>query len=256
MDFIRRDSYHCGTVHFGTIAADRIILSSCIKERNGKEYLHFKEKVLTDILQTILARFSQYSAVYYHKTVTAASLMMEQAIYESKDVLNFVERTKDLDRFIELTDNRVIYEILLMDQVNNKAKEWVKRLKKRQLLKLFWEKTVTRSFIQTFAEQQNISFSEASKKLTNELCQKECGVEIENNDDFIVDHERVLITIDTEAFDRDHVYIETTEGDSVTFRQKIESRKHFEMFCKPENEDIVWLRVFSESHRSLKRQKI
>jgi HD superfamily phosphohydrolase len=153
IDFVRRDAYFSGTTHFGTIASDRIIFGSLIKpvlqpDGSFKEYLHYDEKIMTDVIQSLLGRFSQYNQVYYHKTVTAASLLLERAISIASNSLNFVERSKDLKKFLEITDDRIISEIELLPNVPEAAKICIKRLRERDLPKVsqFFKFLQTRLF--------------------------------------------------------------------------------------------------------------
>ena len=111
LDFLLRDSYYSGTRHFGTGAMDRIIRNSMIKKMNGKDILCYHIKVMDDIYAMLFGRFMMYKNVYFHKTARAADLMLQEILNSACKPLNLEERVKNLEDFIELTDDTVLVEI-------------------------------------------------------------------------------------------------------------------------------------------------
>lgn len=139
MDFISRDSYFCGTKHLGTIAVDRIISNSVILD--GK--LHYKVKIVDDIVHALTSRFYMYKHVYYHKTSIATSLLFENILRECIKPLNLVERTKDFKQFVFINDQTFFGELLSSKDVKEKTKKDCRKLIQRKLPKMIWEKVVS-----------------------------------------------------------------------------------------------------------------
>ena len=118
MDFIKRDSYFSGTLHYGGFPLDRFILFSLIKE--GK--LCYSSKILDDILLLLINRFHMFKNVYLHKTCRALDLMLQQILKYSMKPLNLVERTVNLREFEKLNDTSLLYEILYHNRGNRELK--------------------------------------------------------------------------------------------------------------------------------------
>lgn len=111
MDFVLRDSYFAGTRGFGTGSLDRLIRNSMITEKDGKKHLAYNIKVIDEIYTTLFGRFMMYKNVYFHKTSRAADLMIQELLELSYKPLKLKERVKNLETFMELTDQRIINEI-------------------------------------------------------------------------------------------------------------------------------------------------
>lgn len=107
MDFILRDAYFTGTQHFGTIAYDRIIYSSYIKD----DMLCYKTKTVGDIVHALRARQFMYREVYFHETAIAASCLLETVI-KLCDIDALIAKTTDVIEFVNLTDN-LLFEIAM-----------------------------------------------------------------------------------------------------------------------------------------------
>lgn len=115
MDFTSRDTHYSGTRHFGHYDIFRMIENSSIIETPNGSRLCYNEKIYPDIIQALDTRNKMYEQVYYHKTSVGMQLMLEQAIEETKEQLKLVERTKDLDKFVYLTD-AVLFEMMSLSQ--------------------------------------------------------------------------------------------------------------------------------------------
>lgn len=135
MDFILRDSYFTGTQHFGTIAADRIISNSLIK--NGM--LVYKSKIIQDICQALFARFYMYENVYLHKTVCAADVLVRKILEEYVKTINIDDVLTNVDKFLTLTDEILYHVMLSNDPKLSKCKEWCQLFLHRKLPKLVQE---------------------------------------------------------------------------------------------------------------------
>ena len=140
IDFVRRDTFYTGTEHFGYIDADRIINSASIyTKEDGTRVLAYDEKIISDAIQGLTSRLYMYNKVYLHKTVIAAAILIEAALKSSVECLELVEKTKNLDDFIHITDS--ILDIILSskDPELEQSKSYIKRLYSRDLPKMVSE---------------------------------------------------------------------------------------------------------------------
>jgi HD superfamily phosphohydrolase len=142
-DFIRRDTTYCNTSHFGIIDVDRIIYNSMIYEKEGKQVLSYNTKIVNDLTQGLRSRLDMYLRVYLHKKVVAAGVIIEAMINSACDILDLVGRTQDLDKFMYLTDDFVLHEILSStDDRLAEARIYAKALYTRTLPKMISEKKI------------------------------------------------------------------------------------------------------------------
>lgn len=143
LDFIKRDTVHTATEHFGYFASDRIINhASLYIDINNNRYLVYHEKAIVDAIQGLNSRLLMYNKVYLHKTVIAASILIEACLVEAVEPLNLVSRTKNLDEFIYLNDSIIDQIISSCDPELDKAKEYAKRLYHRDLPKMISENII------------------------------------------------------------------------------------------------------------------
>lgn len=162
IDFTRRDSYHTGMLHLGTIPASRIIQNSKIVfVSNGisgfsetkTPTLSYHHKCIDDIVRTLDGRLNLYASVYFHKTSMAASLLVETMMDLVCDAFSLVERTQNPMSFKQLNDHKLlgmISEFTNYTTINYKDIPKVKRaqrlytqLMERQLPKMNHELRVT-----------------------------------------------------------------------------------------------------------------
>ena len=136
IDFIQRDAYYCGTMHFGTIAADRIISNAKLIRHKNHDRLTYNTKVCEDICQALFARYYMYKNVYLHKTAVASAILLEIAIekwlHDNPDVLDELE---DPAYLLNLTDEQLIGRMLLCED----AQPYVRRYLNRDLPKMISE---------------------------------------------------------------------------------------------------------------------
>ena len=105
-DFLLRDSHMCGTKEFGEVGYDRIIYN--VSAIDG--CLVYPTKVSAEIQNFISSRIWMYENVYLHKTSLAGEYLLEKIFEFVKEPLNLVERTKNIDEFIKMTDSSLIEE--------------------------------------------------------------------------------------------------------------------------------------------------
>lgn len=110
MDYLQRDGYFTGAEH-AKIDHRRIIQSLDVYRKK----LALDRSALYSFESMILSRYQMFKAVYFHKTVRSAEVMMLEAIKLADDEANFT--SLNLDDYVSLTDEYIIFQILsLSDQ--------------------------------------------------------------------------------------------------------------------------------------------
>ncbi len=135
MDYLQRDGYFTGAEH-AKIDHKRIIQSMDVY----KTKLALEKSALYSFESMILSRYQMFKAVYFHKTVRSAEVMMLESIRLADEYCGFTDL--NLDSYVNLTDEFVISKIL--DLPNNKEQKRAKNLamdyQNRRLLKCVYEK--------------------------------------------------------------------------------------------------------------------
>jgi hypothetical protein len=136
MDYLQRDGYFTGAEH-AKIDHQRIIHSLSVY----KSKLALDRSALYSFESMILSRYQMFKAVYFHKTVRSAEVMMLESIRLADDECGFT--TLDLDRYVKLTDEFVIAQILSLPEISSelrRAKKFANDYQNRRLLKCVFEK--------------------------------------------------------------------------------------------------------------------
>jgi HD superfamily phosphohydrolase len=139
LDFIKRDSYFCGTYHYGGFPLDRFLLYSSLRKKNGELKLCYSSKILDDIILFLINRFHMFKNVYFHKTCRAVDTMLCQILTYSQDPLNLIERTKNIREFENLNDMNIYYEIQNNSENFTCACRLVEKILKRDLYKVIYD---------------------------------------------------------------------------------------------------------------------
>ncbi|WP_449461612.1 HD domain-containing protein [Tardisphaera miroshnichenkoae] len=141
IDFLLRDSLHAG-VDYGRFDWQRLIRSFHVQGKN----VYVSTNSLYALESFLIARFQMFRAVYYHKTVRAADLMLERAIFELWDLLDVdsFDPKKSPERYLELDDYTAYSK--LKSAAENKPNSTGSRLffglARRDLLKMAYEKRI------------------------------------------------------------------------------------------------------------------
>ena len=130
LDYLRRDSYHTGTL-YGFIDVDRIINNMNVYRKQ----LCIEEKAKQVLESMILGRTLAFEAIYYHKTSRAAQIIIDKAINCAASDLNLYEIKDNISMYLELDD----YSMWSLLKRNQKSREYIKMLEERKLLKVVWE---------------------------------------------------------------------------------------------------------------------
>lgn len=140
MDYLQRDGYFTGAEH-AKIDHKRIIQSLDVY----KTRLALEKSALYSFESMILSRYQMFKAVYFHKTVRSAEVMMLESIRLADDDCGFTNL--NLDNYTKLTDEFVISSILGLSGHTHKqrrAKEFATDYQNRRLLKCVYEKIMTK----------------------------------------------------------------------------------------------------------------
>lgn len=114
LDYLVRDSFHCGASEYGTVDFERILSGFRIK--NNK--LHISSSALNAIMNTFYSAQNMYSNVYYHKTARIIDFMIMDSLLEIPELLQKI--ISDVDYFISIDDHNILSEIKnLVSQTNS-----------------------------------------------------------------------------------------------------------------------------------------
>lgn len=142
MDYLQRDGYFTGAEH-AKIDHQRIIRSLDVY----KSKLALDRSALYSFESMILSRYQMFKAVYFHKTVRSAEVMMLEAIRLADDECGFT--TLNLDDYVKMTDEFVVSQILGLTSHTTelkRAKQFAQDYQDRRLLKCVFEKVMTSKF--------------------------------------------------------------------------------------------------------------
>ncbi|MEM2785137.1 MAG: HD domain-containing protein [Candidatus Nitrosotenuis sp.] len=142
MDYLQRDGYFTGAEH-AKIDHQRIIRSLDVY----KSKLALDRSALYSFESMILSRYQMFKAVYFHKTVRSAEVMMLEAIRLADDACGFT--TLNLDDYVKMTDEFVVSQILSLASHTaelRRAKQFAQNYQDRRLLKCVFEKVMTEKF--------------------------------------------------------------------------------------------------------------
>jgi hypothetical protein len=139
MDYLQRDGYFTGAEH-AKIDHKRIIQSLDVY----KNKLALDRSALYSFESMIMSRYQMFKAVYFHKTVRSAEVMMLEALRLADDEANFT--SLNLDDYVKLTDEFVISQILSLSDYTRelkRAKKIATDYQNRRLLKCVYEQILT-----------------------------------------------------------------------------------------------------------------
>jgi HD superfamily phosphohydrolase len=134
MDYLPRDGLFTG-VEYGKIDYHRLI-SSFEVATDG--HLAINRSALYSLESMLISRYEMYKAVYFHKTVRSAEVMLLNSIMLADEQLNLTDTT--LDNFLNLTDETTLEQICLLGNRNKSAVRLALEYKSRKLLKCVYER--------------------------------------------------------------------------------------------------------------------
>jgi len=160
MDYLPRDSLFTGA-EYGKIDYHRLIASF---EVVATGHLAINKSALYSFESMLISRYEMFKAVYFHKTVRSAEVMLLHSLAQAD---NHLQITKiSLDEFLNLTDEITLEQICSFDK-NDNASKLAKDYRDRRLLKCVYEK---------FLHKRDRLYNKMSVKTLEELRLRICDV--------------------------------------------------------------------------------
>ena len=154
MDYLLRDSYFTG-VEYGKVDVHRIINSFRVVQ--GK--LAISQAAVFAFEALMISRYEMFRAVYFHRTVRAAELMLIKSMSLADKELNLTDLS--LPNYLSLTDEITLYRISKIEPGSDRELKLARKLaidyQRRKLLKCVFEQTVQRrdSFLTSIFNQRS-----------------------------------------------------------------------------------------------------
>jgi len=155
MDYLQRDGYYTGAEH-AKIDHKRITQSLDVHQKK----LALERSALYSFESMLHSRYQMFKAVYFHKTVRSAEVMLLESIRLADKELGFTSLS--IDEYVEFTDESMLSKLLSISTTNQdlkRAKKIAVDYQNRQLLKCVFERILT-------------NYTNLGKKKTNELRRK------------------------------------------------------------------------------------
>jgi HD superfamily phosphohydrolase len=151
IDYLLRDGFFTG-VEYGKIDYHRLI-SSFEVVSNG--HLAINRSALYSFESMLISRYEMFKAVYFHKTVRSAEVMLLNSMILADEQLNLTDTS--LDNYLNLTDEVTLERICSLKRGNEGAIKLALDYKTRRLLKCVYEKFVhKRDRLYTKMERQEL----------------------------------------------------------------------------------------------------
>jgi HD superfamily phosphohydrolase len=142
MDYLLRDSYFTG-VEYGKVDIQRVIDSLDISPDGS---LMLERAALYAFEALLIARYEMFKAVYFHRTVRAAELMLAHSMSLADDELHLTDLSK-IDHMLRLTDEVVLQQLIDLPPKTPElraAQRLASNYMQRRLVKCVYEKVVQR----------------------------------------------------------------------------------------------------------------
>jgi len=165
MDYLLRDGYFTGAEH-AKIDHKRITQSLDVH----KKKLALERSALYSFESMMHSRYQMFKAVYFHKTVRAAEVMLLEALRLSDDEFGFT--SFNLNEFVTLTDEYVLSTLISSKSAKLKrARQFAQDYQNRKLLKCVFERILTSqtNLEKTRTDELRAVISKKSKVEENEI---------------------------------------------------------------------------------------
>ncbi|MCZ6583595.1 MAG: HD domain-containing protein [Thaumarchaeota archaeon] len=167
MDYLLRDGYFTGAEH-AKIDHKRITQSLDVYKRN----LALDKSALYSFESMMHSRYQMFKAVYFHKTVRSAEVMLLESLHLAYEELGL--SSLSLEDYIKLTDDFVLEKLVSLPTYSSelkRAKKFAINYQNRKLLKCVFERVLTKNArlgkMNTSKIRQNLS--KKSKVDSNEI---------------------------------------------------------------------------------------
>src|SRR5574338_871421 len=140
MDYLPRDGYFTGAEH-AKIDFKRIVQSLGVYDKK----LSLDRSSLYSFESMMISRYQMFKAVYFHKTVRSAEVMLLESLSLADDEFGFSSST--LEEYVKLTDEHVLSQIVSLSPTTSdlrRAKQLAIEYQERKLLKCVYEKVFTK----------------------------------------------------------------------------------------------------------------
>jgi len=141
MDYLLRDSYFTG-VEYGKVDTQRVIDSLRVAEG----HLVIDDAALYAFEALLLARYEMFKAVYFHRTVRAAELMLVRSMKLADEVLGLTDLS-EIETYLDLTDEVVLHRLVTLSPSTpglEEARRLALDFRERRFVKCAFERLVQR----------------------------------------------------------------------------------------------------------------
>jgi HD superfamily phosphohydrolase len=137
MDYLLRDGYFTGAEH-AQIDHKRITQSLDVNRKK----LALEKSALYSFESMMHSRYQMFKAVYFHKTVRAAEVMLLEALRLSDDEFGFT--SFNINEYVKLTDEYVLSKLISSKSSKlQRARQFAEDYQNRKLLKCVFERILT-----------------------------------------------------------------------------------------------------------------
>lgn len=116
MDYLLRDAYYTGAEH-AKIAHQRVTRSLNVHRRR----LALERSAIYSLETMLHSRYQMFRAVYYHKAVRAAEVILLESIRLADDHLNLT--SAGLDEYLQLTDDTVLTSLASLPETEPRLRK-------------------------------------------------------------------------------------------------------------------------------------
>src|ERR687891_2090506 len=134
MDYLPRDGLFTGA-EYGKIDYHRLIASF---EVVATGHLAINKSALYSFESMLISRYEMFKAVYFHKTVRSAEVMLLHSMTLADEEMGLTDTS--LKNYLDLTDEATLERICSLGNRNKNAVRLAQEYKSRKLLKCVYEK--------------------------------------------------------------------------------------------------------------------
>jgi len=142
MDYLLRDTYFTG-VEYGKVDIQRVIDSLGV---SSDGHLMLERAALYAFEALLIARYEMFKAVYFHRTVRAAELMLAHSMTLADKELRLTDLSR-IDKVLRLTDEVVLQQLVDLEPHTPElkmAQKLAANYMQRRLVKCVFEKVMQR----------------------------------------------------------------------------------------------------------------
>jgi HD superfamily phosphohydrolase len=170
MDYLPRDGLFTGA-EYGKIDYHRLISSF---EVVSNAHLAINRSALYSFESMLISRYEMFKAVYFHKTVRSAEVMLLHSMRLANEQLNLTDTS--LDNYLNLTDDSTLEKVQSL-KTNEVAVRLITDYRSRRLLKCVYEK-----FLHKHDEIDNKMDTRALHDLASQIAE---NARVEENSVFV-----------------------------------------------------------------------